>query len=310
MKRRLFNSLLCMVLALFFVDRLGCMLMSQVARHTQDVLGPKLRSLDEGITADVVLMGTSRCHHHYVPSILSDTLGMSVYNAGVGGSDNIFSHYLVLRHVLSHYTPKVICLDVMTSDFAPETAPFLALSYFAPLFGHCEEADSLFMLAGTYWRYKLSHLYRYNAKAASNILGLVMNRQKDAEEGYMPLPKPAQVPLGPIKEKLVTGRDTLKLDYLRRFIGLCRNRRVMLVFVVSPRLTVVEGNQYEALKAIAQENGVPFLDYHGQQLYHNHPEYFKDALHLWDEGARVFSSRFASDLRQLVDHGVGSPDHF
>ena len=150
MKRRLFYTLLCMVLALFLVDRLGGMLMSQIARHTQDVLGPKLRSLDEGITADVVLMGTSRCHHHYVPSILSDTLGMSVYNAGVGGSDNIFSHYLVLRHVLSHHTPKVICLDVMTSDFAPEAAPFLALSYFAPLFGHCEEADSLFMLAGTY----------------------------------------------------------------------------------------------------------------------------------------------------------------
>ena len=132
MKRRLTVTLLCLLAGLYAVDRLGGLLMEQVAHHTRDVLGPKLCDLERGLDADVVLIGASRCHHHYVPSILSGSLGLSVYNAGVGGSDNIFSHCLVLRHVLSRHVPRVVCLELMTADFAPEATPFLALSFFAP----------------------------------------------------------------------------------------------------------------------------------------------------------------------------------
>ena len=299
MKRRLLTLLLCLLVGLFAADRIGALLMEQVARHTQDVLGPKLRSLGEGVDADVVLLGASRSHHHYVPTILSDTLGMSVYNAGVGGSNNIYSHYLVLCHILQHHTPRVVCLELMTTDFVPQPQPYNALSFFAPLFGRCAEADSVYRQAGIYWRYKVSHLYRYNAKAASNLIGLVMNRQRQADCGYIPLPKPATQPSEAQPEPAATGCDSLKLACLQRFVDRCRERHISVVFTVSPKLTIAPEGQYDVLKALARKNGIPFLDYHTTRLFHDHSEYFKDESHLWDEGARLFSKIVASDLLKL-----------
>lgn len=293
-------SLFFIIAGLFITDRIGGIAMNWVSNHTDDVLGPKLRYIHNDIHEDVVFMGASRCHHHYLPSIIADSLGMSVYNAGVGGSDNIFSHYVVLCHILRRYTPKVICLEVMPTDYCPQEDPFKVLSFFAPLYGCCESADSVYRLAGTYWRYKVSHLYRYNAKASSNIIGLALDRQTGNDNGYIPLPRPGHFPTEPAREEIKSEIDSLKVEYIGRFISLCRNRQIQLVFTVSPKFTLVDPGYYDILKEIAHKNNIPFMDYHTEALYIDHPEYFKDISHLWDEGARLYSSVFAGDLKQLL----------
>jgi hypothetical protein len=299
--KKLLCSLLFILSGLFVADRFGGMMMNWVGEHTNDVLGPKLRYLHDDIHEDLVLIGASRCHHHYLPSILSDSLGMSVYNVGVGGSDNIFSHYIVLCHILQRYTPKVICLEVMPTDYCRQKDPFNVLSFYAPLFGYCEMADSVYRLAGKHWRYQMSHLFRYNAKASSNIIGLVLNRQTDSDNGYIPLPKPNQFPKDPATEETMYDIDSLKIEYMDRFIGLCQDHHIKLVFTVSPKYTFVAPEHYKVLRDIAQKNGIPFLDYHTKGLYLDHPDYFKDGTHLWDEGARLYSSVFASDLKRVLE---------
>lgn len=298
--KKLICTLLFVIVGLFAVDRASSLVMRWVGDHTNDVLGPKLRYLHNTINEDVVLIGHSRCHHHYVPSILADSLGMSVYNAGVGGSNNIFSHYIVLRHILARYTPKVICLEVSPTDYCHQDDPFNVLSFFAPLYGFNEAADSVYHLAGKYWQYKVSHLYRYNAKAASNIIGLVLNRQTGNDNGYIPLPKPKQFPSPPAKEETVYDVDKLKMEYVQRFINLCKLKGIKLVFMASPKYTIVPSDYYDILKTVAKKNQVPFMDYHTSGLYHEHPEYFKDITHLWDEGARIYSSVFASDFKKIL----------
>ena len=293
-------SFVFIIVGLFVVDRIGGVGMSWVNGHTKDVLGPKLQYLRQDIHEDVVLMGASRCHHHYLPSILSQTLRMSVYNAGIGGSNNIFSHYMVLCHILARHTPKIICLEVMTTDYCQQSDAFNALSFFAPLFGYNESADSIYRLAGYYYKYHLSHLYRYNAKASSNLLGLVMNRQTGNDNGYIPLPKPNQCPKKPVAEETRTDIDSMKIRYLQRFADLCRNRQIKLVFTVSPKFTTVGSAHYKILKDIARNNDISFLDYHTCGLYHDHAEFFKDSSHLWDEGARLFSQVFANDLKEKL----------
>ena len=274
--------------------------MRWVIEKTNDVLGPKLRYLHHDIHEDVVLIGASRCHHHYLPSILADSLGMSVYNAGVGGSDNIFSHYIVLCHILQRYTPKVICLEVMPTDYCHQEDPFNVLSFFAPLYGSCEMADSVYRIAGKYWQYQVSHLYRYNAKASSSVIGLVLNRQKDGDNGYIPLPKPNQFPKEPKTEETRYDIDSLKIEYIERFIDLCQDKHIQLVFTVSPKYTRVAPDYYDVLKDIARKNNITMLDYHTKGLYIDHPNYFKDGAHLWDEGARTFSSVFVADLKRVL----------
>lgn len=293
-------SFLFVIVGLFVADRVGGIAMSWVGEHTNDVLGPKLRYLHNDIHEDIVLIGASRCHHHYLSSILSDSLGMSVYNAGVGGSDNIFSHYIVLSLILQRYTPKVVCLEVMHTDYSRQQDPFSVLSFYAPLFGCCETADSVFRLAGKHWRYQMSHLFRYNAKASSNIIGLVLNRQKENDNGYIPLPKPNQSPEDPAIEETRYDVDSLKIEYIERFVKLCQNHKIKLVFTVSPKYSRVGPDYYKVLKDIAKTNNIPFLDYHTKGLYLDHPDYFKDGTHLWDKGARVYSCVFTTDLKRAL----------
>lgn len=292
-------SLIFIITTVLIFDRVGGEAMWWVNQHTHDVSGPKIKYLVNDVHEDVVMMGTSRCNSHYVPFIISDSIGMSVYNGGIDASGCIFAHYIMLCHILAHHTPKVICLDVLTNDFAKEKKPFRTVSFFAPYFGRNKMADSVFRLAGTYWAYQTSHLYRFNAKAASNLAGLAVNKQAHGENGYLPNECPKQFP-ELLDDEIVTEVDTLKLSYINKFIGLCRQKDIKLVFIVSPSYTRVPKQRYEVLSEIAKENNIPMFDYHTTEMYFDHPEYFRDNGHLWDKGARLFSAAFASDLKRFL----------
>lgn len=296
--KNLLKSLLFIIVALFAVDRMGGQLMWWVNQHTQDLSGPKLRYLPNEVKADMILLGTSRCNFHYVPSILEDSIGMSVYNGGIDASNCIYAHYFVLNQILLHHTPKMICLEVMTNDYARQPNSFETTSFFAPYIGRSESADSVFRDAGTYWSYHFSHLYRHNAKAVSNIGGLLVNKQQESQAGYIPLPQPAFPPKSLNKADTPEATDQLKVQYLRKFAALCQSRHIRLAFMVSPAYTKADANLYAVLKDVAREHGIPFFDYHTQGLFLSHPDYFKDNEHLWDKGARLYTSIFAHDLRQ------------
>lgn len=298
--RKLACFILVSLTLLLVADRLGGLAMSVASSHSNDVLSPKLRYIADSIHEDVVLIGASRCHHHYVPSVMSEVLGMTVYNAGVGGSDNIFSHYIVLRHILKRLWPRMVVLEVMTTDYSVQDNPFSTVGYFAPLFGRCAAADSVYRLSGSYRKYMLSHLYRYNAKAPATLWGLVLDRQRDTDHGYMPLATPAAPPTEEPAEDAPRQVDGLKLDYLRHFIALCREHGAVVVLTVSPRLTRVKSSHYSVLRSLARECGVAFIDYHTPGLYLDHPEYFRDASHLCDDGARRFSVLMADKLKALI----------
>lgn len=299
--KNLLKSLLFVLFALFAVDRIGGQIMWWINQHTQDISGPKLKYLADEVDADVVLLGTSRCNFHYVPSILADSIGMSVYNGGIDASNCIYAHYFVLNQILEHHTPKMICLELGKKDYIVSDNSFETTSFFAPYIGRSERADSIFREAGNYWHYRVCHLYRYNAKAVSNIGGLLVNKQQGNESGYIPLPQPKFVPEKLGRSKVSGEVDELKLQYIRKFISICKSRRIALVFMVSPSYSEADADLYDVLKDIAEENDVPFFDYHTQGLFLDHPEYFKDSGHLWDKGARLYTSVFAHDLKRYID---------
>lgn len=296
--KNLLKSLLFIIITLFVVDRVGGQIMWWVNQHTQDISGPKLKYLANEVNEDVVFLGTSRCNFHYVPSILSDSLGLSVYNGGIDASNCIYAHYFVLNQILRHHTPQIICLELMTSDYTYSNDSFETTSFFAPYIGRCERADSIFREAGKYWPYRLCHLYRYNAKAVSNIGGLLVNKQQGSDNGYIPLPEPNFHPEEAREAHTSQHIDNLKLQYVQKFISLCKSNNIKLVFMISPAYTIADTDLYDILKDIAKKNDVPFFDYHTSGLFLDHPEYFKDGGHLWHKGAQLYSSIFAQDLKK------------
>lgn len=300
-------SLLLLLSLWFIADRIGGWIMWKVNQETQDIPGPKLHYLTHDIDEDIILLGTSRCNCHYVPSIIADSLGMSTFNAGINASENIYNHYIALNLILTHHTPKVVCLDVRTTDYACEPDPFAVIGFLAPCIGYSRQADSVFMDAGKYWPYQLCHLYRYNAKALTNIKGLFETEPMETD-GYYALPYPSHTP-----DRLDTlpkpaRVDSLKTSYLRRFIERCQSRNIEVVFVVSPAYLIPDGDIYGPLRTIAAEYDVPFFDYHSRGMFLDHPEYFKDENHLWDKSARLFTSTFAHDLKNyLIAQGMLPP---
>ena len=298
--KRLLTSILFVVLTLLIVDRIGGKIMWMVNQNTNTILGAKLKYLAEEANEDIIILGTSRSNFHYVSSIIEDSTCMTVYNGGIDGSDNIYSHYFVLNQIVRHHTPKIVCLEVMPSDYASDINSFETTTFFAPYIGRSESADSIFIHSGNYWKYKLSHLYRYNAKAAADLGGLLLDKMETNDKGYIPLAKPNVFPSIKGSYSHETA-DSLKLLHLQKFIDCCNLNGIQLLLTVSPSYTSVFPELYKPLKDLANENQIPFLDYHTQGVFDNCPQYFKDNRHLWDKGARIFTSMFAHDLKQVME---------
>ena len=272
--KKLSISIIIILIGIFVLDRVGGNIMWWVNQHTNENAGLKIRKMVNEVNADILLMGTSRCNRHYVPSIISDSVGLSVYNGGIDASDNIYSHYTLLNLILPRYSPKVICLEVSVNDFTKQPNPFSTVSFFAPYFGHNEQSDTIFHLAELYWQYRLSYLYRFNAKAT------------------------------PYNAEAIGQIDYQKISFLQKFIHICSEKGILLVFSISPLYSKVTSTYYTILKNIAKENNIPILDYHTKQIFLDRPDYFEDGVHLWDMGACIYSSMFAHDLKEIIQDKI------
>ena len=67
--------------------------------------------INKEMTADIVILGSSRALHHYVPQIIEDTLGLTCYNAGTDGQ-GIILNYGRYQMLSQRYTPKIIIYDI------------------------------------------------------------------------------------------------------------------------------------------------------------------------------------------------------
>ena len=299
--KKLYYYLLTITVLWFVFDRIGGAAMWWLNQHSQDNTSPKIKQIVEGVEADVIMMGTSRCNGHYVSSILQDSLGKTVYNAGVDGSDNIYAQYMVLCYLLQHHTPQLICLEVQNSYLEEEESAYRTMGYFAPYFGLNDKVDDVYHLSGDYWLYELSHLYRYNTKVLANLTGQVKHIWDQAELGYNPNPEPSVAPeIGHWPEEEVVVNET-KRQYFQLFVDECRSRGINLCFVISPANGITEPNYFYRVRELAEANQVPLFDYRTPGLFLDHPEYFKDQVHLWDKGARLYTSIFASDLKRHLE---------
>lgn len=241
---------------------------------------------------DIIIMGSSRASHHYVPQILSDSLGMSCFNAGQDGN-GIILQYGRWKMISERYAPKLIIYDV-TPDF--DLLQNDNMAYIDRLKPFCDDREMKNYVAGIYpmERWKLfSQMYRFNYKfleMLSDCAKCSVNELK----GYIPL-------YGQIRKEMVDGNqistvsrikfDETKLHYLECLAQECKAKNTQLVFVVSPyfRGGGYNWDSFEPIAKIATQYNIPFYNFNTVGLIDN-PELFKDSHHLNDEGAKAFTS--------------------
>ena len=254
---------------------------------------------------ELMILGSSRAAHHYVPQIFEDSLRMSCYNAGSDGMC-IYYHYGILASRIQRgCPPKMVVLEVIGTDAeVSQGATFsldAALDRYAPHYGEFTEIDSLFAFNG--WKEKvklMSKTYKYNSKLVQtikcNYIQWPEDRGYEALNGVMKISEGEQVIDVLATSSAQPDIEERKLVYLQKFIDDCKDNNIDLVMCYSPYYGQTTLTSICMIQEIAEKNDVMFLDY-GDDARFQKPEYFQDASHLNDLGAKEYSKEIVKRLK-------------
>ena len=248
----------------------------------------------EKVDADVIIIGASTASHHYVTSMIEDSLGLSVYNCGQDGCFYLYQNCLI-NMVLDRYKPKKIIWDIQ-----PERVNAIGVGneyqnirYLSPYYGKNSWATDYINSEEKMTTLKMkSQMFAYNSKILNSMFPLVM-KGSTTEKGYIPLPSEGyEYPK--LREDYIDESEYLvdkeKLDIFAATVERCKKEGVELLIIGSPGYAHVNKAYKSAvadLKKVAAQYGCDIHDY--ADYYLNDPTKFKDAGHLNHKGAVAFT---------------------
>ncbi len=248
---------------------------------------------------DVIIMGSSRASHHYVPQIITDSLGLSCFNAGQDGN-GIILQYGRWKMISERYTPKMIIYDVNPAFDLTVSDNMAYIDRLKP-FGSDEPVRNYVAELFPMERLKLfSKMYKYNYKWIEIVHDCIRNKG-DEMKGYIPLK-------GVMRQEMIERNahlnkhkqlnfDKVKLHYLDLLIAECLEKGTKFVLVASP----LYGHQqdvddiFKPVNEIAKKYDVPFYNYYDSE-YSQQAVLFKDSHHLNDDGAKAFTKEITSRI--------------
>lgn len=257
--------------------------------------------------AETLIFGSSRANHHYVPEIFEDSLQTTYYNTGRDGNF-LFFNYAVFKSILGRYQPKRVIFDINPDEFIYRVRDYDRLSTLLPYYRSHPEIRDLVHLRSPLEQIKLlSGTYPYNSMITTIVVGnMAFNKSRKSDnKGYVALyrqmndemPDSVRSSAQPAKIHL----DDQKIRILLEIIRDCRERKIDLWFVQSPRY-VVSGNDAtnEYFAEICRQNHISYFDLSQSPSFLTRPGLFADPGHLNDQGARVFSNMVVGRINSEI----------
>ena len=257
---------------------------------------------------DVVIFGSSRAFRHYKPSIISEEVGLSVFNAGQNGQYLLYA-YALEQLVLERYSPMIIILDILPSFIAKVDNPQEEHSRLASLspYIHNSAVKKLLVQDNFFEQIKYSsHIFRYN----SRILGILSNMRPPADRGDNGFECVGDVRFYDRNPFIVDTLDkveidSFKLDIFKSFITSAKEKSIPVIVSFSPVSSQLSDNVQELLdfyQTLLRDMDVVFLNFAA-------PEYadknlFIDLIHMDSTGAEIFSRDFGARLASLCRQSI------
>lgn len=289
---------------LLFFAIVGCIdfgwgeVMDFMIQHANSGDAKVLRELCLNSEYDVLVMGSSRAHHHYDDKLLSDSLGLSVHNAGVDGNGVILM-YGLWKLISKRCIPKMIIYDVEPAfDLMENEDDDNNRRYLSKLKPYYHEPciDSIFTRISPMEELKnRSGLFRYNTDCL-NVAKGYLSHAETPRYGYLPITGKMKDGNRPVRRDAI-DYDDVKLSFLRDFAKEVQEKGCQIVFVASPKYRIESSEAFEPVLTIANELGIPFWDYYTDESFQNY-EYFKEPMHLNDEGAKLFTEQVAKMIKE------------
>ncbi len=304
---RLIRNGIILIAILFAVDRSVGYVLDQMFYKQTHGDDANTAYVAGKVTEDILIFGSSRASHHYIPNIIEQATGYSCFNAG---RDEMTILYLkaLLPIIYNRYTPQIIILEIVPTELAkrPEndaavqrvSTVLLPFTYqyptLLPTVALVSRTEKL--------KYYASRIYAYNSLVGSIIQNAYTNIGHTSDKGYEPLTGTIdssryQVPMWKGYEKNYP-LDTLLVNTLEDIFILTKQKGTKLVITISPFYFPFDmrGNtSYQTIVEMAKANDVPLYDFSLDTRFLKHPGLFKDDVHLNDSGARVYS-RIISDI--------------
>ncbi len=273
-----------------------------------------LQQMDEG-TLDVVFVGSSHIGRNVDNQQLWAEHGITSYDLWAG-MQPVWNSYYYLKEALNYQTPKLAVVDVFLCGTALDystkvvamknitTMPF-GLNKINAAFASFERwQDAVEAL----WGMPYYH-YRYDELTADDLAGRygwddeIIPTVHQTNDWVYPLNFPDYASI----------TDTLALTeknetYLRKIIDLCKAKNIPLLLLVAPfEATEEECMRFNTVQQIAQEEGVPCLNYlHVWDEEGIDPlSHFYDVGHFNETGIR----RFTASLGNYLAENYDLPDH-
>lgn len=269
--------------------------------------GGSTKEFDDLVTKDkhdVLILGSSRAHHHYDAPYMSKLLGLDVYNAGYDGNGIVLS-YGILSMIVERYKPKLVIFDVEPAfdiyEYKEDNNNKRYIHYLKPYFRTSEVGDIIREVSLEEWYKVHSGMIRYN----TSIVQMILDNLRECStknKGYAPLyGKYTKEP-----EKKVEGAkfllDSFKLECVEKLIELAKDNNIPIIVMVSPHYGSEDSKDLRPVFDICEKNQVPFIDYYADEEFMQHKDWFKEPMHLNDDGAKVYTSIVSKKIKECIEY--------
>lgn len=257
-------------------------------------------SLNE-VEVPVLIVGSSRAHHHYVPKIITDSLGLGTYNLGSNGC--FFNHNCcVINSILDRYQPKMIIWELAPQYLFEDIKDQVEILY--PYYltnAHIHSCiDSITRPIDRIPLY--SNLYQYNSKPHRILIRAISGDAGDTGlNGYMPrAPKQWQPEENEKETSMPQVLSAYKEQQLVSVLTRIKSSGVRIVMIDSPYYS--RENQDDAatvrIKEICDSLEVPFIDNTHLEGFYGNKELFTDNVHMNEIGAERYTKVFLDEIMQ------------
>ena len=259
----------------------------------------KISYSNETTRDSILFFGSSRCLHHYVPTIFEKELGKSCFNAADWGIKNIYYHYGLLGNIITRYTPQAIIFEIHPCDWLK--TPFSGTeraSSLAPYCGMSDACNEMLTLSGNYWPCQLSWTYRYTGSLPNLLTGKLGSMDRSLK-GWKPMDGIIDT-TGVKAEEYPFPVDQERIALMERFINDCQQHHIQLIMVESPMYICSKQDVFKFPRDFAAKHHIKFVDHYRDTTFVGHAEYFYDFGHLNRQGAELYSTMLAKELKAFI----------
>lgn len=255
--------------------------------------------------AEIIILGSSRACHHYIPKIMEDSLNLACFNSGRDGNYTLFS-YAIYKSIIERYEPEIVLMDLNPNELFTDPKGYDYLASLLPYYKTKKEIQSIIHLKSEFEKLKLlSGIYPFNSKLLQICWGNLQKEDINVLKGYMPLFGNLADTVIAFSKEINQEIDPNIIKVLDTFASECKTRHIQLIFIQSPRYKIVSQETIvSVISELAAKNNAEFWNYVNDKMFLK-PEYFKDYAHMNDLGASEFTKAIAGRIKRgyiLADH--------